>query len=234
MQETTEIQKVEVKTVTPFLETVNLVLAKELNTNVDAVVGNINRAIERGVKTDDTLRVGNSVVEEARKTVKAIREIRLQYTRPLDEAKKFIMNTQEEPLCCKVSEPLGVLDAMVMERDAEIKAAKAEAKREAEEKQRAIDEAARKREEHNRNISLGKGGTGDVKPVVPEKIIAPVEQIGMRSTVRTRTIPDKDAIQKAIDNGVREIPGVKIFQVWIFEVEESKKVPREYRKTTRG
>lgn len=52
------------------------------------------------------------------------------------------------------------------------------------------------------------------------------------SGISTRDIVDKEKIQAAVDSGVREIPGVRVFCVWTFEVEDSKAVPQQYRKVS--
>jgi hypothetical protein len=61
-------------------------------------------------------------------------------------------------------------------------------------------------------------------PPVPTKIHA---DIGGASVVK---IIDREAIQRAVDAGVREIPGLNIYQVWQFEIIDSTKIPDQYRK----
>jgi len=45
----------------------------------------------------------------------------------------------------------------------------------------------------------------------------------------TVSVVSHSKIQAAIDSGVREILGVKIYQVWMFEVIEASQVPKEFR-----
>ena len=238
-QEESHIEKlagteIEVKTPTPFLDACNKSLIKIFDKELPQIIDNQNRAIARGVATDDTARDGDGVCQEGRKAIRVVNEIRLYYTRPVDAWKTDFIND-----CRRELKPLvdsnKILDELLMERAAEIQAKQEEARRKAEEEKWAIEEAARKEEERRRNISLAKGGNGDVAPVVPEIPIQPYEQIGMRSTTRTKSIVDNCAIQQAVQHdGIREIPGVSIYQVWTFEVLDAKKVPKEYRRTIRG
>ena len=93
----------------------------------------------------------------------------------------------------------------------------------------ATTEAKAKAEALRRQkISIAKGGDGTaIQPVVQP--VAP----GVK-----RNIPDREAIQKAIDEATKdievkcplEIPGVSIFAVWQFEIYDSGAVPEQYRK----
>lgn len=226
-------EKVELRIPTPVLDTINHSLAELFKKNLAEIKDEMNRALELGVKTDENAASGESAVQQARKAIKVINEVRMQYTRPIDEGKKRLMD-EVKTMLRPLVESSGRLDGMLLDRERKIEEAKEKARREAEEAQRAADEAARKEQERRENISIAKGGNGEVKPVIPEKVIAPVEQIGMRSTTRKRSIPDLEAIQKAVDEGERDIAGVRIFPVWKFEVEEAKKVPEKYRRLVRG
>lgn len=226
-------EKVELTIPTPILDTINHSLAELFKRNLTEIVDETNRAIELGVKTDGNATSAESAVQQARKAIKVVNEVRMQYTRPIDDGKKRLMDEVKNMLK-PLTESCQKLDGMVLDRAKEIKEAQAKALREAEEAQRRVEEEARKREEWNRNISLGKGGTGEIAPVEPEKIISPVSQLGMRSTTRLRSIPDLEAIQKAVDEGVRELAGVRIYPVWKFDVEDAKAVPKEYRREVRG
>jgi len=226
-------EKVEFSIPTPILDTINRSLADLFKKNLQEILDETNRSIELGVVTDSTAATAESAVQQARKAINVINEIRMQYTRPIDAGKKKLMD-EVKFMLKPLADALGKLDAMVMDRARKIKEAEEKAQREAEEAQRRADEEARKEEERRRNISLAKGGNGDVAPVEAEKIITPVSQIGMRSTPRTRSIPDLEAIQKAVDDGVREILGVRIYPIWKFDVEDAKQVPKEYRRIVRG
>jgi len=74
----------------------------------------------------------------------------------------------------------------------------------------------------------------DVPALVPAQEPMPTQApTTTRSTVGTatiRTIPDRDAIQKAVDAGERSIDGVRIYPIWTFEIYESTAVPEKYRK----
>lgn len=233
MPKTQEIQNVEVNVPTPILDTINLSLARLFKKNISELANDVNRAIERGVATDETAREAESIVQDARKAIKVVTEIRLQYTRPIDEGKSRIIR-EVEALLRPLVDSNKTLDNLCLERDREIKRKEEQARREAEARQREAEEKARREEERRRKISIAQGGDGNHKPVEVEAPITPVSQIGMRSTVRTRSIPDRDAIQAAVDNGVREIPGVRIFAVWQHEITDYKEVPKEYRKDVRG
>lgn len=227
----TEIQIIKIPTA--ILDVINKTLARTLKKNLAEVEAETNVAIERGVKTDETLRDGNSIAEEGRKAIKVTKEVRLQLTRPIDEGKKTLMEEFEKLLARLVASNT-ILDKMCLDQDAEIQRKKAEKERQYEEERRAAEEEARKKEEKNRNISLAKGGTGDVKPVVAETVERPVCLTGMRSTVRKRSIPDQEKIAQAVKDGIRDIPGVSIYQVWQFSVVDAKIVPKEYRRDVRG
>ena len=229
----TETAQIEVRIPTPILDTINRTLSKLLHKNLAELTADTCQALERGVATDETARDADIVSEDSHKAVRTVQEIRLQYTRPIDEGKKNLMR-EVERLLRPLVEPLETLDKLRLERVAEIEAKKEEARRKAEAEQRAAEEAARKEEERRRNISLGKGGEGIFTPVEVSKPVQPIEQIGMRSTTRVASIPDNDAIENAINRGIRQIPGVHIYQVWKFDIVDSKKVPKEYRKLRRA
>lgn len=233
MLETQEIKKVEMRLVAPVLETLNKTLWELLKKNLPDLEVEVNTAIERGVKTDETSNDANTASDLGHKGIRVVTEVRLQYTRQIDAVKKEIMRDVEAESRPLVNS-LKILDELRFERSEGIRLEKERIKRETEEKQRAIDEAARKEEERRKNISLAQGGNGNFKPVERETIVQPVEQIGMRDTARTKRIIDHDAIKEAVERGVREIPGVHIFQIWTYKVVDSKSVPQEYRKTGRG
>lgn len=226
-------EKVELTIPTPILDTINHSLAKLFKKNLVEIVDETNRAIELGTETDGNAASAESAVQQARKAIKVVNEIRMLYTRPIDDGKKRLMDEVKNMLK-PLTEPCQKLDGMVLDRARKINEAQRRVRIEAEEAQRAAVEAARKEQERRENISLGKGGTGEVVPVEPEKIITPVSQIGMRSTTRLRSIPDLESIQKAVDEGIREIVGVRIYPVWKFDVEDAKLVPKEYRREVRG
>lgn len=234
MPENTEIQKkVEINLPTPILDVIDSSLARLFKKNLAELVDDTNRAIERGVKADETAREAEIIVQDSRKAIRIVTEIRMQFTRPIDEGKKRLIREVGD-LLRPLVDANTTLDNLVMERATKIREAEEEARRKAEEEQRVAEEVARKEEERRRNISLAQGGDGTFKPVEVEKPIQPVSQIGMRSTTRTKSIPDRDAIRAAVDSGTREIPGVRIFQVWEFDVVDSKAVPDVYRKLIRG
>ena len=60
-------------------------------------------------------------------------------------------------------------------------------------------------------------------------------QVRGRGSLTTASITRRvspDLIVEAIQKGIREIPGVRIYQVWTYVIEEVEKVPNEYRKAT--
>jgi len=209
--------------------------------NLDELTRDVNRAIERGVATDETARDADGIVQDARKAIRVINEIRLQYTRPIDEGKKNLMR-EVERLLKPLSDSNKILDSLCMERTEEIRRKQEEARIQAEEQQRAAEEERQKeivRREKLRLAADERGcevGTDTIESRVPEVEVPvqPVEQIGMRVTTRTRSIPDIKAIEQAVDEGIREIAGVSIFQAWKFTVVDAKIVPEEYRRTIRG
>ena len=233
MPEIKEIQKVEVRIPTPILQTVNSSLSRFFKRNIDELANDVNRAIERGVKTDENARDAEIIVQDARKAIRIVNEIRLEYTRPIDEAKKAFIR-EVDSLLRPLTESNSVLDRLLLERAREIKRKEEQARREAEAKAREAEAKAYREEERRRKISIAQGGNGDHKPVLIDKPVMPVSQIGMRSTTKTRSVVDREAIRLAVSNGVREIPGVNIFQVWQFEIIDSGAVPKEYRMDVRA
>lgn len=231
----TAIQKATAKVmiVTPILDMLNPMLTKEFGKNVPEIAADLSKVLERGVKTPKLLAEANTIALIGNRAMKFKKETQLSYTRPIVEGQKEVIKGFDSAFN-KIEDPLERVNKLVMDRDAELKAEERRRQEEAEAAQLAADEKARKETERNRNISLGKGGTGEVKIVEPEKINQPISIIAMTNPIRTKRIPDKDAIQLAVDKGLREIPGVKIKQIWVFDITEAKKVPDEYRKTVRA
>lgn len=227
----TELVKVNIPT--PVLNVIDKTLSAMLQKNLGELEDDINKAIEVGVKTHEAARHAESIVQNGRKAIKTVNEIRLNFTRPIDQAKRELMD-EVERLLRKLVESTAKLDGMVMEREAKLKAEEAARQRQAEEAQRAAEEAARKEQERRKNISISKGGDGKVEQVVPEQVAQPISTYKMHSTTKTRSIPDLVKIETAVEAGAREITGVAIYQVWQFKVTDSKKVPEEYRKDIRA
>lgn len=218
---------IEVRIPTPILDTINKSLSELLRKNLSEITQEVNMAIEAGVKTDGTASQADRAVKDGRKAIKVVNEVRLTYTRPIDAGKKRLIDEVSRMLH-PLEESTGKLDSMCMQRAAEIRAAELKAQREAEEAERKAREEAAKEEERRRNISLGKGGDGNVKPVEPEIPVTPTAQVGMRQATETRSIPDHDAILKAVaQDGVRKIPGVHIWCEWRFKVIDAKDVPED-------
>ena len=100
-------------------------------------------------------------------------------------------------------------------------------------KVREAEEKARKEEQRRANISTAQGGDGNFKPVEVEKVDRPISLEGMRNTTQVKSRACKDKIAEAVKNGIRTIEGVKIYQVWVFDITDAKAVPEEFRKLTR-
>ena len=208
-------------------------VSKVFEKSVEELTGNINEAIEKGVATDSTAASAESVAKQGLQVLKAAHNIRMEFTRPLDTAKTKCI-TQEREYLSQLQEATDKLNGMVIEEAARKEREKQRLLDEAEAENRRREEAARKEEERRIAISQAKGGTGEnVKPVVVETVVAPVAHITMRNTTRLKSRVDDDKIRAAIDRGVRDIPGVRIYPVWNFVVEVAKEVPKEYRKFTR-
>lgn len=229
--ETAIQERPEVKIPTPILDVIDKSLSSLLDKNITEIEVETNRCIEQGVKEDDKARAANAIVEEGNTAIKTVNEIRLQFTRPIDAAKKELMR-EVESLLYRLVASNNKLKQMALDRVDEIKRQEAEAKRKYEEEVREAERKAAAEEVRRSNISISKGGDGNVKPVAVEEVVQPVSTVGMRNTARTRTIPDHDKITEAINNGVRQIDGVRIYQVWAFDIENSKEVPADYRKRT--
>lgn len=123
-------------------------------------------------------------------------------------------------------------------RDEEIRKQKEEAERKEYEARvaeaKAVMEAENAKTEEDRKEALKK-----VQAAQDEqswaKLEAPVLATGCKSesgSSHIRKVVDKEAIEIAVNNGVREIPGVVIFQKWTFEIVDSSQVPEKYRKDT--
>ncbi len=223
----------EVKIITPLLDVINPTLSRTLGKDLPGLTKETNTAIELGLKTDEKARDAEAIVQCGRKAIKAVNEIRLMFTRPIDEGKKKLMKEVEQ-LLSPLTQANTRLDGMVMDRLEKLRAEEAKKAEEAEAAQRAAEEAARKEEERRRKISLAQGGTGEVKPVEVEQVEQPISTLELSNTTRTQSIVDREKIQAAIEEGTRQIEGVEIYQVWTFDVTVAKSVPEQYRKTVRG
>lgn len=229
----TKKQKAEIKIPTPILDIIDKSLAAQLGKDLAEIAAETNRCIERGVKGSKELNQANTVVVEGLTAIKMVEEIFLQtIIRPI-RAGLDDVRSERDSILHDVSTPNEILNGMVLDRDAEIRQEKADIKKKYEEDKAAAEAKAASEQTRRSNISKGLGGDGDVKPVAVEEVVQPISTIGMRSTVRAKTRPDKDKITEAINNGVRQIDGIKIYQVWVFKIENSKEVPSEYRKITR-
>lgn len=227
-----ETALVKIEKTTPILDVINKSMTTFFRKNLTEINADLNTRIEAGVGSDSLLRDANACVQDGRKAIKIVNETRLAFTRPIDQAKKDIM-AEIESLLYPTVDAVQKLDGIVMAKATAIRAAEAKARREHEEAQAAAAETARKREETNKNISLGKGGTGEVAKVEPEVVAAPIAT-NMRNTVRIKRIKDLDKIQAAVDAGTRSILGVRILQIWTFEITDASKIPDEFRKDARG
>ena len=231
----TELQKTaEVKVLTPILDIVNPAISRLLGKNLAEIAAEVTHAVELGLKTDESARTAEACTQRAIRAIKTVQEIRMTFTRPIDEGKKRIMQEFEFATSRLVAQT-EKLKQMGLKRAADIRKAEAKALAEAEAEQKAADEKAAKELERRQNISKAQGGTGEnVKPVVAEKINIPISTAGLRTTTRTRQIVDNDAIRAAIADGVRNIEGVNIYPVWEFKITDPKTVPDEYKKITRA
>ncbi len=224
---------VKIEKTTPILDVINRSMTTFFRKNLTEINTDLNTRIEAGVGSDSLLRDANACVQDGRKAIKIVNEARLQFTRPIDQAKKDIM-AEIESLLYPTVDAVQKLDGIVMAKAAEIRAAEAKARREHEEAQAAAALAAQKEEERRKKISEAQGGDGsNIKPVEVEQVAAPIVA-NMRNTVRIKRIKDPEKIQAAIDVGARSIPGVRIYQIWTFEITDASKIPDEYRKDARG
>ena len=229
-----ETRTAEVTIVTPLLQVINPTLSKTLGKNLPELAAETNKSIERGIKSPVLARDAEAMVQNGRKAIKTVNDIRLMFTRPIDEGKKKLMKEVED-LLSPLQAANTRLNEMVLARLERLRAEEAKKQAEAEAAQREAEAKAKAEEERRRNISKAQGGTGEnVKPVEVEKIEQPISTLELSNTTRTRRIIDVVAIQSAIDNGTREIEGVKIYQVWTFDIEDSRKIPDKYRKTVRA
>lgn len=172
-------------------------------------------------KTSDQANLLAKRVNAGRKAVDAVRK------QVLAEPKRFTdtVNAMFKPILSMCTDALTHLDTerdtFARTEDAELKAAQAE---------------AAKKEATRQKISIAKGGDGsNIKPVAQ-----PVDMQKVRSTDVKRRIPDREAIQKAIDEATKkikvscplDIPGVSIYSVWKFDIIDAAGVPDEYRKNS--
>ena len=223
--------KVEIKFALPILTQINKVVVKEFECGFQEVIDATNQAIERGVATTKTANDAETARKQAKQVLKAGHEIRMMYTRPIDEGKKTLKD-EVDIFLKPLQDASDKLNQLVREEAGRKAAERRRLEEEAAQKQREANEKARKEEERRINISQAKGGTGEnVKPVIAEKVIAPTAHITMQSTTSVKRIIDRYKIGNAVAfDGVREIPGVRIYPVWHFEVEDAKAVPDIWRK----
>jgi len=69
----------------------------------------------------------------------------------------------------------------------------------------------------------------ETNPFAPAPIVATRGVKTDSGTTSIRKTVDRELIASAVEAGVREIPGVRIWQEWRFEVESAKDVPEQYR-----
>lgn len=223
--------KVEIKFALPILTQINKVVVKEFECGFQEVIDATNQAIERGVATTKTANDAETARKQAKQVLKAGHEIRMMYTRPIDEGKKTLKD-EVDTFLKPLQDASDKLNQIVREEAGRKAAERRRLEEEAAAEQRRLNAEAEKEEQRRINISQAMGGTGEnVKPVIPEKVIAPTAHITMQSTTSVKRIIDRDKIRFHIDNYcIREIPGVRIYPVWHFEVEDAKAVPDIWRK----
>lgn len=103
--------------------------------------------------------------------------------------------------------------------------------------QRRLEEQARKlAEEQALAEAVAAEARGDDEQAA-QIMKAPVEAMPVyvpksvpKSATVIRKVPDQDKIAAAVAAGVRNIPGVLIYQQWVFKVTESKVVPDQYKR----
>lgn len=219
----------------PMWDLIGKIVQKIMNRNMAELLDEVNRAIEKGAKTDQTAADGNTASLQAGKAIKTVHDTRLNLTRPIRERCDETVQDEVE-YCRSLKEAKEILDKMLFAKKTEDERKEREAQEEHDRQVREAQEAAKKREEHNKNISLGKGGTGEVAPVIPDIPSKPITMTGMRSTIRTKKTVNKDLVMAAINAGARQILGLRIFStvVWDYEVTNSKLVPDNLKKISRG
>ncbi len=217
-------KRVEIKVVREIHDIIGGAILDIAKKDLAALTKETNRQIELGA---DNERDAENVRKDGFDSLKAANAIRLQFTDPVVKFQKMMIaevNDLMKPLADANVRLKSILNAKEQaRRDAERKA-----QEEHDRKVREAAEAAAKEEERRKNISLGKGGTGDVKPVEPEKVPVKITYPTTKVT-SARSLPDNEKIQAAIDSGIHSIPGVEIEQVWVFKIIESKQVPEKYR-----
>lgn len=223
--------KVEISYAMPILEQINAVVVKEFEAGYQQIVDATNTAIELGVATTKTANDAETIRKQAKQVLKAGHEIRMMYTRPIDDGKKAL-KTEVDAFLQPLQDASDKLNQLVREEAGRKAAERRRLEEEAVAEQRRLNAETEKEEQRRINISQAKGGTGEnVKPVIPERVIAPTAHITMQSTTTVKRIIDNEAIRLAVEeDGVRSIPGVRIYPVWHFVIEIAKAVPQEYRK----
>ena len=109
----TALQTAEIRIITPLLDVINPTLSRILGTDLKNLTETINMAIELGIGSDGKARDAESLVQNGRKAIKAVNEIRLMFTRPIDEGKKMLMD-EVKSLLYPLTESNAKLDRMVM------------------------------------------------------------------------------------------------------------------------
>ncbi len=197
--------------------------------DIDALTKVTNRQIEKGLETIEDAKAAEATRKDGSDVLKAADAIRLEFTGPAETFKKnMIANVRKmmQQLGDANTKLFGMLKAKEQKRRDDEAAAQAEHDR----KVREAAEAAAKKTEQNKAISVGMvgGDAGHIKEVEPEPV-EPRIAFPKPKVTTARSLPDHDKIKAAIDSGLHEIPGIKIEQVWIYKIEESKLVPEKYR-----
>lgn len=218
----------------PLWSLVGNLVKKTFNSNISTMLEKTNRAIELGVDSDQNSADAEAITDQSYKCIKLVHEARMSLTRPIRQ--QLDQTVQEEAqYYSQLKEATEKLKRMNTTREEKIRRKIREAEQEHARKVAEAQAKARAEEQRRINISKAQGGTGEnVKPVIPDVPIAPIQTVGMRSTVKISSRVDKEKIRRAVETGARTIRGVHIFQQWTFVVTDAKDVPEAFRSTKRG
>jgi len=147
---------------------------KELFKQVDEI-------ISLDVETDSDCFKVNSVLALMKKGEKDVENYRKLCKRPILDKGTYI-DEKLNPFKSEFSGRASKLKAKSQKYNDDKAARELKAREEAEAKQKALDDAAAKKQATNEKISISKGGTGEVSPVVAKKVAMPVAKMDMSGT----------------------------------------------------
>lgn len=172
------------------------------------------------ITDDDSLEKGKELAKEARRIEQFIEEKRKEVTKPLLDRKKQI-DDFAKTLTADLNNAVKSLRQQIQKYEEEKERRRLEELRRLEEERRRQEEELRKAQEQNDVSQIEKlqklSEIEQQSSQLSEKssslrMIWTFELVDINAVPREYLVLDETAVRRAIQSGVREIPGLKIFQ----------------------